>query len=145
MATRINAPFRQRGFSLLEIVVAFAILALSLGVLLRIFGGAGQIAGTADDYSRAIVVAESLMAAAGIEKPLEPGESTGTLDEKYHWTLRVEPYAVDPLLTGDRSLGFKPHWVHLTVEWGDEDDPRAFDLSSLRLLPDRQSPIGGIR
>ncbi|NBS18037.1 MAG: type II secretion system protein, partial [Gammaproteobacteria bacterium] len=33
---------RQSGFSLLEILVAFAVLSLCLGVLLRIFAGGGQ-------------------------------------------------------------------------------------------------------
>ena len=126
---------RESGFSLLEILVAFAILALALGVLLRIFGGAGRIAGTADEYSRAIVLAESLMAAAGIETPLEPGETRGELDDTYRWNLRVEPYEWDPR-GGAPNWGFKPYWVELTVEWGDPEDPRAFDLKTLRLLPD---------
>lgn len=132
----------QDGFSLLEILVAFAILALSLGVLLRIFGGAGRIAGTADEYSRAIVVAESLLATVGTETPLAPGETSGEIGETYRWVLQVEPY---PLEAGpdQQGQGFKPYWVNLTVEWGDADDPRAFDLKTLRLLPD--SPRGGLR
>lgn len=125
----------EGGFSLLEILVAFAILALCLGVLLRIFGGAGRIAGTADEYSRAIIVAESLMASAGIETPLVPGENPCQADDGYRCTLQVTPYPMDPGL-GLPQQGFKPYWVDLTVEWGDEDDPRAFDLKTLRLLPD---------
>lgn len=136
---------RQRGFSLLEILVAFAILSLSLGVLLRIFGGAGRIAATADEYSRAIVVAESLMAAAGIDTPLQPGETHGEIGEDYRWTLKVDPYPIDEGLFGGSgaNVPFKPYWVALTVEWGDPDDPRAFDLTTLRLLQDQ--PRGAVR
>lgn len=126
----------EAGFSLLEILVAFAILSLSLGVLLRIFGGAGHIAGVADEYSRAIVVAESLLAAAGIETPLQPGETSGEIGETYRWTMRVTPYPVDEALLGQQALNFKPYWVELSVEWGDLDDPRSFDLTTLRLLPE---------
>ena len=126
----------QAGFSLLEILVAFSIMALALGVLLRIFGGAGRIAGTADQYVRAIAVAESLLASAGIETPLRPGETRGEIDATYRWTLRVRPYAIDESQLGGPPLGFKPYWVELSVEWGDEEDPRAFDLATLRLLPE---------
>lgn len=133
---------RQGGFSLLEILVAFAILSVSLGILLRIFGGAGQIAATADEYSRAIAVAETMYAQLGIEVPLQPGESHGEVDENYRWTLRVEPYPVDESLQGAQQ-GHKPYWVELSVEWGGEEDPRAFDLHTLRMLPD--VPRGRVR
>jgi general secretion pathway protein I len=126
----------QRGFSLLEILVAFAILSLCLGVLLRIFAGGGHIAGTADEYSRAILTAESLMTRVGLETPLKPGVTQGVLDDRYRWNLNVYPYPFDQSLVGDQKLGFKPFWVKLTVEWGDEEDPRAFDLVTLRLIPD---------
>ena len=131
----------QEGFSLLEILVAFAILSLSLGVLLRIFAGGGHIAGTADEYSRAILTAESLMTRVGIETPLKPGVIQGVLEDRYRWTLDVYPYPIDQNMVGDQKLGFKPFWVKLTVEWGDEEDPRAFDLITLRLIPD--DPAGG--
>jgi general secretion pathway protein I len=140
---RTSRAWRQGGFSLLEILVAFAILSLSLGVLLRIFGGAGRIAGTADEYSRAIVVAESLLAAAGVETPLQPGETSGDIGEAYRWTMRVNPYPLDETLLGPQQMGFKPYWVELSVEWGDENDPRSFDLTTLRLL--QETPRGAVR
>ena len=137
MMTAISKPGRpQQGFSLLEILVAFAILSLSLGVLLRIFAGGGHIAGTADEYSRAILTAESLMTRVGLEAPLKPGLTQGVVGDRYRWMLDVHPYPFDQSLVGDQKLGFKPYWVKLTVEWGDEDDPRAFDLLTLRLIPD---------
>jgi general secretion pathway protein I len=143
MRTDRRCPHGQAGFSLLEILVAFAVLALTLGVLLRIFGGAGRIAATADEYSRSIVVAESLLATVGIETPLQPGETHGEIDETYRWTLQVDPYPMDESLLGGASLAFRPYWVRLSVEWGDPDDPRAFDLATLRLLQD--SPRGAVR
>ena len=131
----------QAGFSLIEILVAFAILSLSLGVILRIFAGGGHIAATADEYSRAILTAESLMASLGAEKPLQPGQSGGEIPGGYRWTVDVTPSPFDQSLLGGQKIGFNPFWVDLTVEWGDENDPRAFNLKTLRLIS--ENPNGG--
>jgi len=128
---------RQSGFSLLEILVAFGVLSLCLGVLLRIFAGGGQIARTADEYYRAILTAESMLNGLGTEIPLKPGITEGELEGDYHWSFNVTPYSVDQNLLGDQKLGFMPYWVELTVEWGGEEDPRAFNLSTLRLIQDK--------
>jgi len=146
----INKHQQQAGFSLLEILVAFAILSLSIGVLLRIFAGGGHLTRTAEDYYRAVVTAETLMTGLGVETPLQPGVTQGTTETGFRWTATVSPYPINPQLLGaqagspmmNNSMGFLPFWVELSVEWGPEEDPRAFTLDSLRLVMDRSSQGG---
>jgi general secretion pathway protein I len=141
----MNGPRRQRGFSLLEVLVAFAIMALSLGVLLRIFGGGGQLAGKADEHARAVVLARSLLDNVGVETPLQEGETSGEIDERYGWRLRVTPFNPegDPL---PDQYPYKPYWVELIVFWGEEDGMSEFSLGDLRFisqnLPGRPPGIG---
>lgn len=82
----------ERGFSLLEIVIAFSILALALGILLNIFSKGVHTAVVADDYTAAVEIAESLLAAAGVEQPLQPGETSGREDDKFDWAVTVTPF-----------------------------------------------------
>ena len=141
----INKDRSDGGFSLLEILVAFAILSLSIGVLLRIFAGGGHLSKTADDYYRAVITAETLMTGLGVETPLRPGVTQGITETGFRWTATVIPYPINPQLLGaqtgapmmNNSMGFLPFWVELAVEWGPEEDPRAFTLESLRLVMDR--------
>jgi general secretion pathway protein I len=141
----INKYRKDQGFSLLEILVAFAILSLSIGVLLRIFAGGGNISKTADDYYRAVITAEALLTGLGVETPLQPGVMQGTTETGFRWTATVMPYPINPKLLGaqtgapmmSNSMGFLPFWVEIAVEWGPEEDPRAFTLESLRLVMDR--------
>ena len=128
----------QGGFSLLEVLVAFSVMALCLGVLLRIFSGDGRLAGLAEGHSRAVVLAQSLLAKAGVETPLRPGESAGDIDEEYSWRIRVTPFipAGEPL---PENQAFKPYWVEVTVEWGDDEELRSFSLGTLRLAGEPQN------
>lgn len=84
---------RQRGFSLLEVLVAFVILALVATALFRLFSGALGNMGAAEDYSRAALLAESVLAETAAAQPLREGATTGTADGgRYAWTAKVMPY-----------------------------------------------------
>jgi general secretion pathway protein I len=86
-------PRRGRGFSLLEVLVAFVILALVATALFRLFSGALVNASAADDYTRAVLVAESALAEAAAAVPLAESTNSGTADEgRISWTTRVALY-----------------------------------------------------
>lgn len=136
----MKSPSRQGGFSLLEVLVAFSILALSLGVLLRIFSGDGRLAGQAEEHSRAVALAQSLLAGAGVETPLRPGATGGNIDG-YEWAMSVTPFVPSGVSLPEQQP-FKPYWVAVAVEWGDGGDRRSFDLGTLRLVGDTNRPPG---
>ena len=132
---------RQRGFSLLEVLVAFTILALSLAVLMRIFSGSLRNADVTRDQAQAVALAQSLLASAGVEATLVPGESTGVLDDKFRWLLRVGPFVEEPRpgeAAAVRSLLPMDLWeVAVRVAWdGDSRLPeRTLTLTTLRVQP----------
>ena len=64
---------RSCGYTLIEVLIAMMILALSLTVIFRIFSGGLRNIGIASDYSHAVMVAESVLAATGVTEALEPG------------------------------------------------------------------------
>jgi general secretion pathway protein I len=85
-----NGPMPVRGFSLLEVLVAFVILSLVATALFRLFSGALQNVSAADDYSRAVLIAESVLTGAAAVRPLREATETGSTDEgRIEWTTRV--------------------------------------------------------
>jgi len=91
----------QRGFSLLEVLIAFVILALVGTALFRLFGGAMNNAASADAWSRAVQVAQNQLAQASVMQPLRAMSANGR-DGDVQWSLIVEPYN-PPALEGETS------------------------------------------
>jgi general secretion pathway protein I len=122
------------GFSLLEVLVAFAILALSLGVLMQIFSTSLRGTLTSDLYASAADVAESVLALAGTEIPLEPGVHQGEAGA-YAWVLEIAEYPPAELVEPPPSL--VPYQVAVTVSWRGGDRESTLSLGTLRLVQGR--------
>jgi general secretion pathway protein I len=81
---------RCKGFTLIEVVVAFVLLTLVLATAFEIFSTGLARAGQLEDQSRALVIAQSQLAAAGVEEALKEGETRGESDDRrFHWTVTV--------------------------------------------------------
>ncbi len=128
-------PKSQQGFSLLEILVAFSILALSLGIILKIFSAGLQTASLAENYTLAIEIAESLLAETGEEEKLALGESSGQKNEYFNWTVQTTAMELDISPQLPQPLAEQIVQVKVIVSWGDENNPRSINLTTLKLMP----------
>jgi len=130
----------SRGFSLLEVLVAFVILALILGVLMQIFSGGLRNASRVDEYQQAMLLGQSKLASIGIEMPLKVSESNGEFDAVYRWHVSIRPYLVTPAQTSDQTglpvpiLPVSLLEVEIQVLWGGSNQPRSASLKTLRLV-----------
>jgi general secretion pathway protein I len=124
----------QQGFSLLEILIAFSILALSLGILLKIFSAGVNTAVVAEDYTAAVQIAESLMAKTGVETPLQNGRDSGLENDKYHWLVEVSPIVFNPEDIDATAITTALFKVRVIVSWGDDNvNGRRIELTTLKL------------
>lgn len=141
----LRAPRRQRGYTLIEVIVAFAILALGLTLLLGTLSGATRQVKQAGDAGRAGLHAQSLLAEWG-EVP-QPGVRAGELEDgRYRWHLAVQPWNDPSPRSGtpriDPAAGRLMH-LQLQVAWGEGGPAQRVQLSSLRLVVPRQDGLGG--
>ena len=125
---------RQRGFSLLEVVVAFSILALTLGVLIQIFSRAVTTTSMSADYSRAATLAEAKLNALGLEIPLEAGSVSGETEDGFAWEVFVEPFELGEV---DWQPTLLPYQVTAVASWDDGGGRRRqISIVSLRAVTD---------
>ena len=120
---------RARGFSLLEVLVAFAILALTLGVLMDIFSGGLRNLGQGRSYTVAMLDAQSRLAELGVSIPLQPGTQAGRFDPTYRWEATVTPLRTEP------AVASTLYAIHLDVFWGAGRAERRVSLDTLRIAP----------
>ncbi len=129
-----------RGFTLLEVLVAFALLAVALTLLLGTLSGAARQVGEADLRSRAVLHAQSLLAATGVQAPLQEGQREGEWEDgRYHWSLQVQPYveprATDVTLAPVDAIGVpRLLELRLQVRWSQQRGGQ-LDWRTLRLVP----------
>lgn len=121
---------RETGFSLLEVLVAFSILALSLGVLMQIYASGSRNTLRGADYSRAAELAESVLAQAGTEHPLAPAVHNGEQAGMY-WQLAIVPVAPTGMVAPPPFL--TSFQVTAQVGWGELGREHSLQLDTLRL------------
>ena len=124
----------QRGFSLLEILVAFSILAMSLGVLYQIFSQGSHTAILTEEYTKATIIAESRLAATGDNPTSLTQIQRGTELNKYHWETSMTPYTESS--PSAYQKGASLYEANVKVSWGGFGKKRVIELQSLKLLPD---------
>jgi len=94
-----HAARRVRGFSLIEMVAAFLVFAIAIGVLMQILTTSMHNTRESSDYTMAALWAQSKLDTVGVGVPIEAGRATGRFDDTYSWELdiqQVDPTSVEP-------------------------------------------------
>lgn len=130
-----------RGYTLIEIVVAFAILAFGLTLLLGTLSGATRQVRAAGEAGRAALHAQSLLDVHGRTPRL--GTLSGELEDgRYRWQLEVTAWDDPALSRGSlppAANAPRPVRLELRVAWDRGGGAQELRVASLRqVLPLQQ-------
>lgn len=122
------------GFTLLEVLVAVAIVGISLVMLLRLHLLSLDATLAAQDLTTAVLLAEGKMATFMAAAP-EEGEDEGQFDgpdlERFSWTTLVTDYGLDLGSQNDgrdESIGIRH--VTVSVHWREGNRDRTYSLET---------------
>ncbi len=112
---------REAGFTILEVLTAFVLLAVALASIMQIFSSGLRDAQLADEYARAVIVAQSRLSAYTASEAPGEGSSSGQ-ESVFTWTLSAAPYderQEDPAAAaqGEYSIPVRLLRVESRVAW----------------------------
>ena len=114
------------GFTLIEVIVAMAIVGISLVMIMQLFSGGLRASRTSCDYTRAVVHAKNTME----ELSYDPVPGSGNFDDGFNWTTEIEAYE-EPEESSYKLLKLK-----VIISWDDAlRKPKSIQLVSLKTLP----------
>ena len=126
-----NVLRNDRGFSLLEVIVALLIMAGGFLAVVNLFSGSVRSVNLSSQYLKAVTLANSKMNELEIENFFLDDKSGGFKNEEnYRWELEIAPY--DSSLNNENSR-IQLQKILLKVFWNDNGKPRKLELATLRL------------
>jgi general secretion pathway protein I len=123
------------GFTLIEVVVAMAILGIGMTVLLELFSGSLRLLRTSGEYTKAVNYARVKMEEITVKPTVNEGIEEGEFDGAYRWQVDVKRVDVlPPRIETDFKPPVELFQVKLIVLWKSGTKERSTVLETYRTI-----------
>jgi general secretion pathway protein I len=122
------------GFSLLEVIVATAIVAIAFVALMEIFSSGLRTEGMADEYTLAMQHATRVMNDVLVtSRQAQSAQFDGRFDDGATWHASVEPFVspgevIDPA----RPMRMQRMLLRVEVTWSSRGSPKKVQLQTIK-------------
>ena len=116
------------GFTLLEVVVAMAIVGLGVVTVMEVFSLGLRLSRTSSEKTETVAVGRQVFDRILLRREPGDGLETGVLAEGYRWQLDTTRFEVDQALSLSTPWQLKE--INLTIRGGD----REIEMTTLRLV-----------
>jgi type II secretion system protein I len=123
----------SRGFTLLEVLVALAILGLAIVTLMQLSSQGLRLLSLSDDYQQAVLVADRIVRSTDALREGVVGGREG----RFLWERRVALVPVAEELMPGAGPRPRLYALSVAVRWGSH---RALELASLRAVAEAPEP-----
>ncbi len=131
-----KSPKSNQGFTLIEVIASFTILAMTFMVVLEILSNSSTNTIKSSERTQISLLAQSKMAEVGLLIPIEESALSGVFDDEVSWDLSIQAYDVP--YEGNVEMDFAPvelFKVILTLTWQDgHDQRRSIDFVTLKAM-----------
>ena len=137
----------NNGFTLLEVLLAFVVFALSFTIVMEILSGSIRNTVRAREYTEAALVAQSVMDQLGLDFPVVQGANYSGESGDYQWEVSIGQYEDVAENTHSIELGeltgIELLQIDLVISWGEPPRDKSNSFSTVRaMLVDRKLASG---
>lgn len=125
----------ESGFTLIEVMVALAILGVGLIIIFELFSGGLRLGRASEEYTKSVNYARMKMEEILIKQVVEEGVEEGEFDDTFRWQIGIKKMDVLP---GEKSAEFKPpvelYQLKVVILWKSGTKERATRLESYKTV-----------
>jgi|WetSurMetagenome_2_1015567.scaffolds.fasta_scaffold497109_2 general secretion pathway protein I len=125
-----NLLGRKDGFTLLEVLVAFVLLAATVTVILQLFSSGIKALSASEDYATAVVRAESKMRELLDNDQLSEKAWSETSPEGYRFDITI----AQTYETRTKDLPLKVLEIDVTMSWNKSGKNRSLTLNTMKTV-----------
>ena len=122
----------SRGFTLLEVIVALAILGIGFALAMELLAAGVRSAKASEEYTQAVLLARQKMAEVAVARNLTDSADTGEFGGGFRWASEVRP------LEQEEELPGRLYSVRVRVTWPSRRGEKSVNLQTLRMVVDEK-------
>ena len=125
-------PVSNRGFTLIEILVAISILSISLVVIFQLFSGGLKSSRLSDQYTRGIFHAKEKMEEILLSTEFAEEVSEGEFEDSFRWKSKIVP--IEQAEEEASKLPFNTYNIKVDIFWDEGYKEKRFSISTMKVV-----------
>jgi general secretion pathway protein I len=134
MGSKTQMTNFKKGFTLIEVLVALAILGVGLSVIIELFSGGLRLGKTSEEYTKAANYGRMKMEEISTQQDIAEGKEEGEFDDGFRWQVDVKKIEILPI---EKNPDFKPpvelFQVKINILWKSGLKERSTSLESYKM------------
>ena len=126
---------KSKGFTLLEVLVAIAILGVGLTIIIELFSGGLRLGRASEEYTKAVNYARMKMEEIAIKTTMKEGSEEGEFDDTFRWQVVVKKVDLLPM---ENKADFKPpanfFQIQVDIFWKSGSKERSTRIESYKTV-----------
>ena len=132
LACEMRSARSEHGFTLLEVIVALAILGIGFALAMELLAAGVRSAKASEEYTQAVLLARQKMAEVAVTRNLTGSADTGEFGGGFRWASEVQP------LEQEEELPGRLYSVRVRVMWPSRRGEKSVNLQTLRMVVDEK-------